>query len=65
VYTETRARFALGIAMVLFALLVQAAEQYPLLLGLAGQYSGGEPECLSVAGLFTIAAYTIFLYLGQ
>ena len=64
VYAETGARFALGITVVLFALLIQALLQYPLLLDLAGPYPEGQGQFLSFADLFTIAAYTVFLYLS-
>lgn len=64
VYSATRARFALGILVVMSALLLQSLFQYPLLLGFAGRYSIGFGPYLSTADLFTIAAYTIFLYLS-
>jgi hypothetical protein len=64
VYAQTGARFALGITMVLFALLVQSLFQYPLILGFAGPFPGGQGAFLSFADVFTITAYTIFLYLS-
>jgi hypothetical protein len=64
VYAETHARFALGISIVLLALLIQSLIQYPLLLGLVGPFAAGQGSFLSFADLFTIAAYTIFLYLS-
>jgi heme/copper-type cytochrome/quinol oxidase subunit 4 len=63
-YSETGARFALGIVIVLFALLVQSFIQYPLFLGLVSQYPPGQGSFLSFADIFTIIAYTIFLYLS-
>jgi len=64
VYAETRARFAVGITVVLFALLIQSLFQYPLLLGLVGPFAAGQGSFLTFADLFTITAYTIFLYLS-
>jgi hypothetical protein len=64
VYAQTGARFALGILVVMFALLMQSLFQYPLLLGLFGVYPNPFGPFLSSADLFTIAAYTIFLYLS-
>lgn len=64
VYSETGARFALGIVVVLLALLVQSLIQYPLFIGLAGPLDPGQGQFLSYADVFTIAAYTIFLYLS-
>jgi len=64
VYAQTGARFALGILIVMFALLMQSFFQYPLVLGLYGAYPGLFGPFLTSADLFTIAAYTIFLYLS-
>jgi len=64
VYAQTGARFALGITVVLFALLIQSLIEYPLILGFAGPFPGGQGTYLSFADVFTIAAYTIFLYLS-
>jgi len=64
VYAETGARFALGLVIVLFALLIQALVQYPLFLGLSGPFDEGQGPYLSFADLFTITAYAIFLYLS-
>jgi hypothetical protein len=63
-YAETGARFALGIGVVLFALLIQSVLQYPLVLGAVGAFPIGHGPFLSFADLFTIAAYSIFLYLS-
>ena len=64
VYAETGARFSLGILVVMSALLLQSLFQYPLLLGFVGRYAIEFGPYLSTADLFTIAAYTIFLYLS-
>jgi len=64
VYAETGARFSLGILIVMSALLLQSLFQYPLLLGFVGRYAIEFGPYLSTADLFTIAAYTIFLYLS-
>jgi hypothetical protein len=64
VFAETGARFALGILIVMLALLMESLFQYPLLLGLYAGYPVDFGPFLSSADLFTIAAYTIFLYLS-
>jgi hypothetical protein len=64
VYAQTGARFALGITVVLFALLVQSLFQYPLILSQQGPFPEEQGFFLSYADFFTIAAYTIFLYLS-
>lgn len=64
VYASTGARFALGIIIVVFALLLQSLVQYPLLLGLFFPFAEGQESFLSFADVFTVAAYTIFLYLS-
>jgi hypothetical protein len=64
IYAQTGGRFALGIMVVLFALLIQQIFEYPLLLGLGGPFPIGQGPYLTFADLFTIAAYTIFLYLS-
>ena len=64
VYAETGARFSLGILIVMSALLLQSLFQYPLILGFVGRYAVEFGPYLSTADLFTIAAYTIFLYLS-
>lgn len=63
-YTETRANFALGLVVVLFALLVQAVLTYPIFDSLIGPPTI-EPGLSSLAAdVFTICAYTLFLYLS-
>ena len=63
-YAETGARFALGLVVVLLALLIQSLIQYPLFLRFAGPFPLGQGAYLSYADIFTIIAYTIFLYLS-
>jgi hypothetical protein len=61
-YLQTRANFILGLLVVLFALLLQALLTYPVLLELE---TGFAIEVFSpVADVFTIIAYTVFLYLS-
>jgi hypothetical protein len=64
VYADTGARFALGITVVLVALLIQSVFQYPLILSQEGPFPNGQGPFLSYADFFTIAAYTLFLYLS-
>jgi hypothetical protein len=64
VFAETGARFALGIVVVLVALLIQSLIQYPLFLGLAVAFPPDQERFFSFADIFTIAAYTTFLYLS-
>jgi hypothetical protein len=64
VYIDTGARFALGILVVMSALLIQTVFQSPLLLGFVGRYDEVFGPYLFSGDLFTIAAYTIFLYLS-
>ena len=64
VYVETQARFALGISVVMVALLIQSVFQYPLILSQQGPFPNGQGPFLSYADFFTIAAYTLFLYLS-
>jgi hypothetical protein len=64
VYADTGARFALGIVVVLLALLVQSLLQYPLLLGILGPLEVAQGRFLSFADVFTIVAYAVFLYLS-
>jgi len=63
VYSETKANFALGLVVVLSALLLQAVLSFPLILGMG--------EVILVPGLLTlladffqIGAYAVFLYLS-
>jgi hypothetical protein len=63
-YMVTRANFMLGLLVVLFALLLEGLLQYPL-LHLAMNFNvGGSDFSSPVADLFTIIAYSVFLYLS-
>ena len=64
IYAQTHGRFALGILVVILALLVQALFRYPLLLALTGTISLEAGPFFSFADLFSIAAYSVFLYLS-
>lgn len=63
-YVETKANFALGLVVVLFALLLEALLSYPLLLGLIGTVNLGPGLSSQFADVFTVCAYAIFLYLS-
>jgi hypothetical protein len=63
-YVETRANFALGLVFVLIALLVQTVLSYPLFQGLIGEVYLGPGYSSQAADIFTICAYTLFLYLS-
>jgi hypothetical protein len=68
-YVETKANFALGLVVVLIALLAQALLSYPILQDLIGPvYPGSayssEAVDILAADIFTICAYTLFLYLS-
>jgi hypothetical protein len=63
VYSETRANFALGLVIVLAALLLQTVFSYPLVLGTEGVIL--VPGVLTtLADFLTIGAYAVFLYLS-
>ncbi len=63
IYSETRANFALGLVIVLSALLLQTLLSYPLVLGTGGVIL--VPGVLStLADFFAVGAYTVFLYLS-
>lgn len=64
IYSKTGANFALGILVVMFTLLLQALLRYPLLLGFVGRIGFQFGPYLTAADVFSIAAYTIFLYLS-
>jgi hypothetical protein len=63
-YSETKANFALGLVVVLGALLLQTLLSYPVLIGLAGPPPFGPGYYGPSADILTIGAYTIFLYLS-
>jgi hypothetical protein len=61
-YVKTKANFILGLLVFLFALLLQSLLTYPVILELE---TGFAIEVFSpVADVFTIVAYTVFLYLS-
>lgn len=62
VYNETRARFSLGITVVMVSLLIQSIIQYPLFLGIFVPLEVGQGSLLSIADIMSIAAYSVFLY---
>jgi hypothetical protein len=63
-YIQTKANFILGLLVVLFALLLQSILTYPVFLELEIS-TGFVIEVFSpVADVFTIVAYTVFLYLS-
>jgi hypothetical protein len=64
VYADTKARFSLGLVVVLGALLLHTLFSYPLLLGLVGPVPVGPGDFLPFADIFMIVAYTVFLYLS-
>ncbi len=63
-YSETKARFALGLIVVLTALLFQAALSSPLLFRAFGHGLGGLGPFVLGADAFKTAAFTAFLYLS-
>lgn len=63
-YVETKANFALGLVFVLFALLVQTLLSNPVLEDLIGTPPIGPGYLTPAADVFTIGAYTVFLYLS-
>lgn len=63
-YLQTKANFILGLLVVLFALLLQALLTYPLLLELELPPGYVIAVYSPVADIFTIIAYTVFLYLS-
>lgn len=63
-YSETRANFSMGILIVFFALLVHSVFSYPLTVNQIGPILLGSGAFFPYPDLFTIVAYTIFLYLS-
>jgi multisubunit Na+/H+ antiporter MnhB subunit len=64
-YVETKANFALGLVVVLGALLLQTLVSYPITDSFIGPVSLPGPGYSSFAADFvTVCAYTIFLYLS-
>lgn len=62
-YVKTRANFMLGLVVVFFALFLQGILQYPLLHLLMNGVEQGT-FFSPVSDLFTIVAYSVFLYLS-
>ncbi len=63
-YLQTKADFILGLLVVLFALLLHSLVTFPVILGIA-EHSPIRPDFISnIADIFTIVAYTVFLYLS-
>lgn len=63
-YMQTRANFILGLLVVLFALLLQSVLTYPVLLELEVTTGFAIVVFSPVADVFSIIAYTVFLYLS-
>ena len=63
-YTDTSARFALGLIFVLAALLFQTLLTSPILFGIFGHALGGIGPFVLVADAFKAVAFSIFLYLS-
>lgn len=63
-YSATRARFGLGLVVVLLALLLESVLTSPLVFGAFGQSSGTLGPFLAFADVFKIVAFTVLLYLS-
>jgi hypothetical protein len=64
-YMKTKANFIFGLVIMLFALLLNSILTYPVFLGYFGEFGFPAPFFFSpIADLFTIFAYTVFLYLS-
>jgi hypothetical protein len=63
-YSQTRANFALGLVFVLVALFLNSFFSHPFLESLVGPVPFGLGFYVPFADIFTIAAYTVFLYLS-
>ncbi len=66
IYRQTKANFSLGIFIVLLALLLEAILEYPILqLYISGiPYSELYYSLPALGDVFTIVAYSVFLYLS-
>jgi hypothetical protein len=64
IYTETRANFALGLLVVLGALLLQSLLTYPLLLAAPREFWELPGPSFDSADILLIVAYAVFLYLS-
>ena len=63
-YKETKAKFALGIVVVLAALLLQALLSSPAIFGVFGHTFGPLGPFLLVADVFKLVAFSVFLDLS-
>jgi hypothetical protein len=63
-YLQTKANFIFGLIIVLFALLLQALTTFPVILGIAEHQPILPNFTSNLADIFTIIAYTVFLYLS-
>lgn len=63
-YLETKANFALGLIVVLIALLIQTLVSNPILVDLMGTPPLGPGYLTPTADILAICAYTVFLYLS-
>lgn len=63
-YLQTRANFIFGLLVVLFALLLQALLTFPIVLAIAEHVPIRPHVSSNIADIFTIIAYTVFLYLS-
>jgi hypothetical protein len=67
-YSQTKANFSLGIVIVLLALLLESILNYPIYQVYIGVnpdvWLSGSGSSYFVADLFTIIAYSVFLYLS-
>jgi len=63
-YLQTRANFIFGLLIVLFALLLQSLLTFPVILGIAEHILILPDFTSNLADIFTIIAYTVFLYLS-
>src|SRR5438132_4095435 len=64
IFIQTKANFAFGLVVVLYALLVHSLLQNPLLLGLVEPVEVGPYPFLPFADIFTFFSYSFFLYLS-
>jgi len=63
-FLETKANFALGLIVVLIALLVQTLLSNPVVVDLMGTPYLGPGYLTPTADIFTVCAYSVFLYLS-
>lgn len=63
-YLDTRANFAMGILIVLFALLIHDLLSFPVAVNQIAPVLLGSGAFFPYPDLFTIVAYVIFLYLS-